>query len=265
MAPDIDLTELPDELRCDQHQWVFVVTYGRSGSTLVQGLLNALPRTLVRGENGFYILHQWRAANAAVSFGQRHLKHRPYRASSAFFGVHLLAAARFVASTRSLTREVLLGLRKPHDVDRLGFKEVLWHEIAPDETERFFSWFEQVFPGATYVLNTRDPERAANSGFWLRFDREVALQRINRVREVQEFLRTTRPDRVVDIRFESIISKEPGVADAELTRLATFVTGACEPELLAELHAVLSDRHGPPTVLPGREGATPDERGSSTD
>jgi len=32
-------------------RYVFVVTYGRSGSTLMQGLLNALPGVLVRGES----------------------------------------------------------------------------------------------------------------------------------------------------------------------------------------------------------------------
>src|SRR5215213_881342 len=31
--------------------YVFVVTYGRSGSTLLMGLLNSIPGYLVRGEN----------------------------------------------------------------------------------------------------------------------------------------------------------------------------------------------------------------------
>ena len=35
--------------------YVFVVTYGRSGSTLVQGMLNTMPRTLVRGEHALSI------------------------------------------------------------------------------------------------------------------------------------------------------------------------------------------------------------------
>lgn len=245
MPPDLDLRALPEDLRTDAHQYVFVVTYGRTGSTLVQGLLNALPRTLVRGENGFYILHQWRAAEAAVAFGERHVKHRPFKVTSAFYGAHLLASAGFVASARALTKQMLLGLRKEHEFDRLGFKEVLWHEIAPEETEAFFGWFEQVFPGAKYVLNTRDPERAVGSGFWQRFERDEAMRQIERVREIQEFLRTTRPDRVVDTRFEAITSKEPGVADAELTELATFVTGACDAELLEELRTVLGTGHGP--------------------
>ena len=245
MSPDLDLRVLPDELLADTHDYVFVVTYGRTGSTLVQGLLNALPRTLVRGENGMYLVHQWRGADAAVTLGQRHLKHRPRKVTSAFYGSHLLTAAGFVESARTLTKTMLLGLRKEHEYDRLGFKEVRWHEIAPEETESFFAWFEQVFPGARYVLNTRDPERAAGSGFWQRVEPDEAMRQIDRVRAVQEFLRSTRPERVLDTRFEEITSMDPAVSDAALAGLATFVLGDCDAELLGSLRTVLGTGHGP--------------------
>lgn len=41
--------------------YLFVVTYGRSGSTLVQGLLNSIPGYLIRGENRgvLYRLYQY--------------------------------------------------------------------------------------------------------------------------------------------------------------------------------------------------------------
>lgn len=261
MSPDLDLRALPEDLLTDDHDYVFVVTFGRTGSTLVQGLLNALPRTLVRGENGMYILHQWRGADAAVTLGQRHLKHRPRQPSSAFYGGHLLASSGFVSSARALTKQMLLGRKGAHEFDRLGFKEVRWHEIAPSETERFFAWFEQVFPGAKYVLNTRDPERAAGSGFWKRVEHDEAMRQINRVLEVQEFLRATRPDRVVDTRFEAITSKEPGVSDAELIKLATFVTGKrCDKRQLAALRAILDTGHGP---LPFGASRTDDQETSA--
>src|SRR5471032_449985 len=34
---------------------LFIVTYGRSGSTLLQGLLNAIPGYRIYGENGGYL------------------------------------------------------------------------------------------------------------------------------------------------------------------------------------------------------------------
>jgi hypothetical protein len=39
----------------------FVVTYGRSGSTLLQGLLNSIPRYCIRGENYNAMFYMFRA------------------------------------------------------------------------------------------------------------------------------------------------------------------------------------------------------------
>lgn len=224
--------------------FVFVVTYGRSGSTLVQGLLNAMPGTLVRGENGFYVRDLFRAMRAATEFAAKHANHAPAASSSAFYGVGELTRERFVASARELAVGSLLGDRDPRGVQRVGFKEVLWHQVEPDETEDFFAWFEEVFPGARYVLNTRDVAAASTSGFWQRQDHDKALARIDRVIEVQEFLRRTRPDRVVDVRYE-VVTGDRASSDAELTRLATFVTGGCDATLLETLRGVLAVGHGP--------------------
>ena len=49
-------------------RFLFVVTYGRSGSTLVQGLLNAMPGVLVRGENNLFVLPLFRSWDALASF-----------------------------------------------------------------------------------------------------------------------------------------------------------------------------------------------------
>ena len=223
---------------------LFVVTFGRSGSTLVQGLLNALPGTLVRGENGFFVHDLYRASASAEAFGREHAKHGSKQVTSAFYGVRRLRREPFVTATRQITHEILLGQHRAERVQRLGFKEVLWHRIAPSETEDFFGWFEEVFPGARYVLNTRDVAAASTSGFWQRQEQDEALASISRVIEVQDFLRRSRPDRVVDVRYEALTG-ERAASDAELTRLATFVTGGCDPALLESLRDVLAVGHGP--------------------
>lgn len=224
--------------------YLFVVTYGRSGSTLVQGLLNALPATLVRGENGFFVHDLYQASAAAEAFARDHAKHGSKQVTSAFYGVRRLRREPFVDATRRIAHDVLLGQHRADRVRRLGFKEVLWHRIEPAETEDFFDWFEAVFPGARYVLNTREVAAASTSGFWQRQDHEQALASIARVVEVQEFLRRTRADRVVDVRYEALTG-ERAASDAELVRLASFVTGGCDETLLETLRGVLAVGHGP--------------------
>jgi hypothetical protein len=231
--------------RRKRYEWLFVVTYGRSGSTLVQGLLNALPRTLVRGENGFYPLGLFHAEHRGTDFARIHMNHEPRKSSSAFYGVQHLTPQAFARDARHFMTRLLLGSMPRPTLKRLGFKEVLWHEIAPEETEEFFAWFERVFPNAKYVLNTRDQEMASTSGFWQQQGKDAALAAMARVVEIQEYLRTSRPDRVVDTRYEVVTGADKAASDAELRKLATFVTGACDDALLSKLRGVLAVGHGP--------------------
>ena len=225
--------------------YVFVVTYGRSGSTLVQGLLNTLPRTLVRGENNFYILSLFRAMAQVQSFRRTHLRHNPRASHSAFFGLHEIAPSSFVDNTRSLVTGHLLGSVAPDEVDVLGFKEVLWHRVRERETAAFFDFLDRAFPGCLYVLNEREHESVVGSGFWQSHDRGAVLESIRRVEEIQDFLRSTRRDRTLDLRYELLTSKDPAVSDAQLRALAEFVHGSCDDALLARLRETRETGHGP--------------------
>lgn len=232
-------------VRPPQYRYVFVVTYGRSGSTLVQGLLNTLPRTLVRGENNFYVLPLYRAMASIRSFRRTHMKHNPRASHSAFFGLHEIEPESFVRSTHDLMTGHMLGSAGRREVDVLGFKEVLWHRVTPGETGRFFDFMDQVFPGCLFVLNEREHENVVGSGFWQRHDKDEVLAAIHRVEEIQEFLRRTRPRRVLDLRYELLTSEDRAVSDAQLRALAEFVHGSCDDALLAELRNTRETGHGP--------------------
>jgi hypothetical protein len=228
-----------------RHDYVFVVTYGRSGSTLVQGMLNALPRTLVRGENGFYVEHLFRAAQTAAEFRAAYHGPRGRRTTSAFFGVNNLTTRRFTRSANRLITGILLGSEDAAAYDRIGFKEVLWHRIAPDETEPFFAWLDQAFPDARYVVNTRDIEHVVGSGFWQRQDADEAMAAIQRVIEIQDHLRATRAERLHETRYEVITGDDRAASDAALRGLAEFVVGSCDDALLETLRGTLEVGHGP--------------------
>jgi len=226
-------------------RYVFVVTYGRSGSTLVQGLLNALPRTLVRGENNLYVLHLFRAMASVEEFRSLHLRHNPRASHSAFYGLHAIKPRSFVQMTRTLVTGHLLGSVRPSSVDVLGFKEVLWHHVLPPETESFFDFLDSAFPGCLYVLNEREHDRVVGSGFWQAQDEESVIQAIERVEDIQVFLRRTRPERTLDLRYELLTSDDKAVSDPQFRALAEFVHGSCDAELLDRMRQTLDVGHGP--------------------
>jgi hypothetical protein len=234
-------------------RYVFVVTYGRSGSTLVQGLLNALPGTIVRGENNFYVLPLFRSLALVRAFQELHREHNQVDTTSAFFGLDQIHEADFVTATRELLTRHMLGSADPSTVQVLGFKEVLWHRIRRTETEPFFAFLDDVFPGARYVLNERSHEQVVTSGFWRTAKPEEALQAINRVEVIQEHLRKTRPDRVLDVRYEQLTSADRAQSDAALRSLAMFVHGSCDDPLLARLRERLAVGHGPRPFGQSRE------------
>jgi Sulfotransferase family len=226
-------------------RYVFVVTYGRSGSTLTQGMLNTLPRTLVRGENNLFLLPMFRAYAGLEAFQGKFGGPGAAKSSSAFYGLREVDLDAFAASVRELVQRQLLGDVAASDVDRLGFKEVLWHRIKPKEWAGFFAFMDLAFADPLYVLNRRDVAMTSTSGFWKKKQPGVAEQQITRVRRLQDFLRQSRPERTFDTRFEDMTSDDRGVAGDLLRGLAEFVTGSCDDELVAAMFATRETGHGP--------------------
>ncbi|MGH8862449.1 MAG: sulfotransferase [Jatrophihabitantaceae bacterium] len=225
-------------------QYVFVVSSGRSGSTLVQGLLNAMPGVLVRGENSFYVLPFFHAHRGAANF-KRTYGARSKVSTSAFYGMAETDPRDYPRTLRHLVIRQLIGKTNPRHVKVLGFKEVRWEQVTPEEFEAFFTFFEQLFPHARYVLNERDPETVINSGQWLRVDAETARGELARGRDVRTFLRDTRPDRVYETTFEVITGTDDAVKEKQLRGLAEFVLGTCDEQTLGAMRAVLDVGHGP--------------------
>ena len=226
-------------------RFVFVVTYGRSGSTLTQGMLNTLPRTLVRGENNLYLLPLYRAYNGLKTFAEKFAGAGAAKPTSAFYGLRETDLDGFADAVRGLVEHQLLGSTDPGEVDRLGFKEVLWHRIKPAEWADFFAFMDQAFDRPKYVLNRRDVAMASTSGFWRKKGPGVAERQINRVRKLQDFLRESRPEQCFDTQFEDMTSDDREVAGRQLRGLAEFVTGGCDDELLAALFTTRETGHGP--------------------
>lgn len=225
-------------------RFVFVVTYGRSGSTLTQGLLNTIPRTLVRGENGLFILPLFRAYASLKDFRRRHGQDRSDRETSAFYGLRATDPDQLAADIGAMVQHQLLGPVPVDEVDRLGFKEVLWHRIPERAWPAMFDFMDLAFDEPLYVLNQRDVEVTSTSGFWRQQPAEARTQ-IAQVEGLQQHLRDSRPGRTVDTRYEEVTSHDEQVASGQLRRLAEFVSGSCDDDLLAAMLRTRETGYGP--------------------
>jgi hypothetical protein len=151
----------------DPHRYVFVITYGRSGSTLLQGILNSIPGYLVRGENGQVLHDLWRFDMTATEHAQkmRRPAHRKGVESlppqDAWFGMDLYRPRVARRHLRALFVDEVI--QPPADAAVIGFKEVRWD--LPDLPD-FVAWIQEIFPGARFIINTRNLVDVAQSGWW---------------------------------------------------------------------------------------------------
>jgi hypothetical protein len=146
--------------------FVFVVTYGRTGSTLLQKLLNTMPGVYVAGEN-FDIVHPlfeaWRNAGVLkekYGWGHQasdHPWHGALAADPRVFGASLADA---------FVRDIL---KPPRGTRLAGFKEIRY---LTDDLEAQLAFMAEVFAPARFVFNTRAVDAVAQSAWWKDVDKD---------------------------------------------------------------------------------------------
>ncbi|MDW3220457.1 MAG: sulfotransferase [Acidimicrobiales bacterium] len=163
-----------ERLRFDH---VLIVTYGRSGSTLLQGMLNTINGLLIRGENGNVFHDFFRAARGLEE--NRHRSGSSFAPYSAWFGMAEMSTLRLADELRPTARRMLLG----NDLDdpavrAIGFKEIRYLDVQDDLVD-YLAFLEDLFPNTAFVFNTRDPAETVASGWWVDEDPAVVSARIH--------------------------------------------------------------------------------------
>lgn len=177
--------------------YVFVVTYGRSGSTLTQSLLNSIPGYCIRGENGnltYFLsraasfvtnhdMYKWRREDLSKPVEER----RPYlqkilgQPFDPWAGAESVDPVDFTKSLMNLFVDKVL--RPAPDCRVSGFKEIRIHEDP-----RFFKVHMEIirdtFPNARFIFQTRDHEQVAQSSWWANQPKEAVSQSLVQAEEM---------------------------------------------------------------------------------
>lgn len=161
-------------LHAPSHGYVFVITYGRSGSTVVQNLLNALPGYCIRGENANALpplIWSWHLlASSEVPRGMRRDREISHPGHP-WYGIEEVSPRDWGLGLADLfVREVL---RLPPGTRVGGFKEIRFHN-RPPPFEVISDFLRTFFPKARLIYNIRDHDAVLKSGWWAQMDPEVA-------------------------------------------------------------------------------------------
>ena len=225
--------------------YVFVVTYGRSGSTLVQGLLNTLPR--VARAWGERPLRASALPRMCEGDGVPRATHRPPTPGGAL-GV-LRAAERAATPIRPIGprpgHRHPARARWPRQGGRARLQGGALERGPPEETEGFFDFLDSAFPGARYILNQRTHADVASSGFWQRRDTEEVFAALQRIEEIQAYLRESRPDRVLDTRYELITSDDSEAPVPSCAPWRSSCSGPATTPCVEKLRESMQTGYGP--------------------
>ena len=203
--------------------YVFVVTYGRSGSTLLQKLLNGIPGFHVTGEN--------LAGVFALAEGHRRLTEAKSR-----FGKHRSCDLPWFGAGRidhtALGREIATSIIKdviapPRGTRVAGFKEIRW------QTDGYFDsaieFLLTYMTPAKFIVNVRDPQAVANSGWWRDRPREPTIKKISEWKEQLESFASEHQNALL-LRYEDYTSDPSSLRD-----LFTFLGEPYDPALVTRV------------------------------
>ena len=147
-------------------QFIAILTYGRTGSTVLQHALNRCPGVLVRGEN-FNALRGLFSCYSSMKAARERFGPGPRHCSQPWFGSDLWDEEKFLGAQRRLVVDHIL---KPGaDTRVLGFKEIRYEPGAIPgfgELIDYLAYLDRLLPGIRFLVNRRNPDATCASGWW---------------------------------------------------------------------------------------------------
>lgn len=150
---------------------ILIVTYGRSGSTLLQGLLNSIDGVLIRGENENFIFGLYEAytrLNKAKEYG---LKESAFPSTHSWYGSPLIDTDLFIDYSQRMIRDIILAdFKDDENIRAYGFKEIRYFLV--DNFHDYLDFLSKIFPNVCFIFNTRNINDVVKSAWWSHQDRE---------------------------------------------------------------------------------------------
>lgn len=156
---------------------VLIVTYGRSGSTLLQGLLNSIDGCLVRGENHNMCHGLFQTYSAMLQSSLEHVGTEVNAPTNPWFGAKLLEPESFLGDCRRIVRQQLLANEDESSVRCLGFKEIRYPGV--DRLPDYLDFLGRIFPETAFLFLTRDHESVSKSAWWKNIRPAEVKRRLN--------------------------------------------------------------------------------------
>ena len=184
---------------------VFIVTYGRSGSTLLQNLLNSLPGYLIRGENENLIsplAEAWSIVKKSEQGNRMRTNGLITTSQNPWFGYEAVSEKILGEELASSFTNAVL---RPNDDTRvIGFKEIRWH-TDPELFTIIMSFLYRFFPKAQFIFNTRNHDEVVRSGWWKYMDEKKVRQQLIQAEDLYLNFAAANSNRCIALHYNNYI------------------------------------------------------------
>jgi hypothetical protein len=217
---------------------VLIVTYGRSGSTLLQGLLNAIPGYRITGENYNFLYHLYLSYEALIQLEKFDYAQSGVEPSHSFYGAPDLDPEKYVKSCGELAYNMLVPEKYRSSIRCFGFKEIRYVHFL-NQLERCLDFYQRVFPDCKIIFNTRNHEDTAKSGWWSKQDKAKVTDLLERADSIFAIYSKKNPTTTFRISYEDIVQKSP-----QMPRLFGFLGEPFDENLINDVLRVEHSNRG---------------------
>jgi hypothetical protein len=207
---------------------VFVVTYGRSGSTLLQGLLNAIPGYRIYGENAGF-LFKLQESYEALLFAHTHLANpKNDNESQPWFGSSRYDEESVTIEFRRFVNKMLFQPYLHPAYRVFGFKEIRFNEIEHEKILKYLRFVRKIFPNSAIMFNTRTIGDVLKSGWWRSNYWAGLPKQLSGFHDLCEEFSNANPDDAIHVRYDDLILPDR----KEVRRLLDFLGESLGDEAL---------------------------------
>jgi len=191
-------------------QHILIITYGRSGSTLLQGVLNGIDGVVLRGENDNVFFDLYKTYEKLVQLKRKRVK--SVEPTRPWYGICLIDESALLAQYQEMAKVILLA-DQYDNAEQLtyGFKEIRYNDVG-EEFDDYLDFLYLLFPSAAFIFNTRDHESVASSGWWKDEERSSVTQALSTM-DARFSAYAADKDHCFSIRYEDLVAQGEPLRD----------------------------------------------------
>lgn len=222
------------------HRTVLILTHGRSGSTLLQGVLNALDGFRIHGENHNFMFRLL-DAHQALCKAKAEYNEKSDFATSPWFSVSSIGPDAFLAEVGRVTLSSLFSEIELRQHEVVGFKEIRYFSEfsksgGAERLSDFLEFARKTLPDCKFVFLTRDPAQTVVSAWWRgNSDKKKLKSDLSRFHEFMRGFAEKTPELAYCLDYADMTGKT-----ARFWSLFDFLDARPDREVISE---VLSTAH----------------------